>query len=363
MKIASANVSLASNHTLLQEQSREESLRFWTGEERPVFAGEAPHLVRISPEARRLQSLGNFQTPALQQNGSSQASVCCGRPSSGDPRLDAMRLILEALTGKKINVADFKPRTSPEPVFAGPADNSGGTPPTGTADSGTPPRRGWGLEYDLHESLREEETLAFSAKGKVLTADGQSMDFTLDMLMRREFVATSSLQIRAGDARLVDPLVVNFNGRGAELAGSRFAFDLNGDGTDEEIASLVQGSGFLAFDRNNDGEVNNGSELFGPASGHGFAELAEFDSDSNGWLDENDPMYAELTVWMRDEAGGSSLASLKEKNIGAILLNPASTEFSLKNGENQLLGQIRESSVFLQEDGGVGTVQEIDIAV
>lgn len=58
MKIATAAVSLASTHVLHEEHAREESFRFWRGNERPVFAGEeksAAAQVRISPEARQLQ--------------------------------------------------------------------------------------------------------------------------------------------------------------------------------------------------------------------------------------------------------------------------------------------------------------------
>lgn len=213
------------------------------------------------------------------------------------------------------------------------------------------------------ETASEQESTTFSATGQVVTADGQTIDFQLQLAMQREFSATNRVQIRAGDALLVDPLVINCNGKAAELSNMRFGFDLDGDGDMEQIPGLAPGSGFLAFDRNHDGLINNGLELFGPATGMGFSELARLDSDGNGWLDENDPLYAELRIWMRDEAGKESLASLAEKNVGAIFLNPVKTDFALKNSENGLLGQLRESSIFLVESGGAGTVQEIDIAV
>ena len=126
---------------------------------------------------------------------------------------------------------------------------------------------------------------------------------------------------------------------------------------------MPQGNGLLALDRNGDGRINNGLELFGPASGNGFAELARLDSDNNGWLDENDPMYDQLRVWMRDEAGNDSLATLAQKNVGAILLRPVESVFAMKNGANGVQGQLRETSIFLEESGGVGVVQEIDFAV
>ena len=357
MKIASAAVTLASSHTLSQEQTREESLRLWVGDERPVFAEKedpAAAQIRISPEGRQ-----HHQAAASPPVAAADAAAT--PPPDGaqseNPKLKSMRLILEALTGRKIRITGFVPVASEKAGLSFAADQ-GANP----ADSSSA-RQGWGLEYNLAETAREEESMNFSATGRVAVTDGKAVDFEVQLSMHREFSATNTVQIRDGDARLVDPLVINFNGKGAELNGGRFAFDLNGDGNTEQISWLAPGSGFLALDRNQDGRINNGRELFGPAGGRGFAELAQLDSDGNGWLDENDPMYAKLQVWMRDEAGNDSLTSLADNNVGAILLSPAKTTFSLKNSENDLQGQLRESSIFLGENGGAGTVQEIDFAV
>ena len=356
MKIATAAVSLASTHALHEEQTREESLRLWVGNERPVFAGEkepAAVQVQISPEGRQLQQAAS--QPLVAADGASATPPDTSPPE--DPKLKAMRLILEALSGKKIRITSFEP-VATEDAVSYPDAAQGANP-------AEPPvaRQGWGLEYDLVETRSEQEAMTFSATGQVATADGQTIDCQLQLAMQREFVATNRVQIRAGDAKLVDPLVINFNGKATELSEGRFAFDLDADGTSEQISGLAGGSGFLALDRNQDGKINNGLELFGPASGKGFGELAQLDSDHNGWLDENDPRYGELRVWMRDEAGNESLSSLAENNVGAILLNPVQTTFALKDSGNGLLGQLRESSIFLGENGGVGTVQEIDLGV
>lgn len=63
----------------------------------------------------------------------------------------------------------------------------------------------------------------------------------------------------------------------ASLTERDFAFDIDLDGHADQIAFVGTGSGFLALDRNGDGEINDGSELFGPESGDGFAELAAYD--------------------------------------------------------------------------------------
>ncbi len=356
MKIATAAVSLASTHAIQEERVKEESLRFWWGNEQPPFAGEEEARaaqVRISPAARQLQHAAAQALPA----GKVASSAPTEASPPEDPKLQALRLILEALTGKKIRLAGFAPVSSAQASsYPGPA--------RGASQAAPPPaRQGWGLAYDLLETVREQEGMIFSATGQVATADGQAIDFQLHLAMQREFVATSSVRIRAGDALLIDPLVLNFNGRAAELSDMRFTFDLDGDGDTEQISALVPGSGFLAFDRNQDDRINNGLELFGPASGQGFGELSRLDSDGNGWLDENDPLYAELGVWMRDAAGNDSLTGLAEKNVGGIFLSPVETAFALKDSGNGVLGKLRESSIFLGENGGAGTVQEIDLAV
>jgi len=355
MKIAAAAVSLTSAHALHEEHTREESLRLWVGNERPVFAGEekpAAAQVRISLEARQLQ-----QATAQSLVAKDIAATPSDASPPEDPKLKAMRLILEALTGKKIRITSFEPAPS-EKVLPYPGASQGTSP----ADP-APARQGWGLEYDRKETVNEQESLNFSATGQVVTADGQAIDFQLQLAMQREFVSTASVQVRAGDAKLVDPLVINFNGKATELSGGRFVFDLDADGKTEQLSGLAPGSGFLALDRNKDGKINNGLELFGPATGQGFGELAKLDSDGNGWLDENDPLYAQLRVWMRDQAGNDSLTSLAPNNVGAIFLNPAKTAFALKDSGNALQGQLRESSIFLGENGGTGTVQEVDLAV
>ena len=123
------------------------------------------------------------------------------------------------------------------------------------------------------------------------------------------------------------------------------------------------GRGYLALDINQNGQIDNGSELFGPGSGNGFAELAAHDDDGNGWIDENDAVYEQLRVWTPATEGAGQLQSLKQVGVGAIAVNAASTAFALRDGNNQSLGAVRASSVYLREDGGVGSVQQIDLSV
>ncbi len=62
------------------------------------------------------------------------------------------------------------------------------------------------------------------------------------------------------------------------------------------IQQLAQGQYYLAKDSNNNGAVDSGKELFGPTTGQGFAELAAYDEDENGLIDQTRPYLAKFMV-------------------------------------------------------------------
>ncbi len=216
----------------------------------------------------------------------------------------------------------------------------------------------------VSESYYEEtENVLYKSQGKVTTADGREITFNLDLGMSRSFCEyyreeydMSQLQ------RVCDPLVINFDGNVANLSDRKFFFDIDADGKEDEISELSAGSGYLALDKNNDGTINDGSELFGPQSGDGFGDLAEYDEDGNGWIDENDSIWNKLKIWCRNEKGENELYTLAEKGVGAICLQKAATDFALKDTKNQAKGYIRSTGIFLYENGNVGSVQHLDLA-
>ena len=211
--------------------------------------------------------------------------------------------------------------------------------------------------------FEEHEELSFSSAGQVTTADGRIINFSVDLNMSRSFYEYYREEGIAVGA-MCDPLVLNFEGNVADLTDQKFYFDLDCDGTEEEISTLANGNAFLALDVNNDGIINDGSELFGTKSGDGFADLARYDSDGNGWIDENDSIFDKLKVWVKNPDGSDSLLSLKDKNVGAIYLGNASTDFGLRSLDSgSLNGRIRKTGIFLYEDGsGVGLMNHLDIA-
>ena len=213
----------------------------------------------------------------------------------------------------------------------------------------------------------EEEETTFSTKGTVKTADGREIDFNLSMTMSRSFEEEYAGSVNFGaalnQAALCDPLVINLNSTSAQVSDQKFYFDLDADGTLDEISNLAAGSGFLALDLNGDGKINDGSELFGTKSGDGFADLAKYDSDGNGWIDENDPIFDKLRIWTKDSSGKDVLCAIGKAGIGAIYLGNAQTDFALNSKQdNSTNALVRKTGIFLYENGSCGTVQHLDMA-
>jgi len=219
------------------------------------------------------------------------------------------------------------------------------------------------VRTDIHF---EEENVLFSSTGEVTTEDGRVINFSLDMKLERSFLSRREhdIIVETWQERiaLTDPLVISLDGKIPQLSDTKFEFDLDNDGKMENISFVNPGSGFLAFDKNNDNIINNGSELFGPGTGNGFKELTAFDEDHNNWIDENDSVFSKLSVWTKDENGEDQLVALKDSGIGAISLANASTKFNMTDSDNSLHGQLKNTGVFLFENGKTGSIHQIDLA-
>jgi hypothetical protein len=297
----------------------------------------------------------------------SPASLAAGRapasaPGPGKPALDTgsdyedlrtavARWLLEWATGVKAPARDARGLAARMQQVARQVSAS----LTAAAQA----RPGWSVAFTRSQVYQETERSVFSAEGTVNTADGRSIQFQLTLALDREFTSVRQAGVRLGDAAATDPLVLNFDGTGARLTGNRISFDLNGEGAAECVPALAPGSAYLALDRNGDGKITDGTELFGPRTGDGFGELASLDGDGDGWIDQDDAAYQRLRLWSLEDGTPSSLA---EAGVGAIAVNPIATPFAEKGAGNEWLGQVRASSVYLREDGRAGVVQQVDLA-
>ncbi|MBI3284005.1 MAG: VCBS repeat-containing protein [Burkholderiales bacterium] len=356
MKILSSDMLMASTHAASSRLETQESLRAWTGRQRPDFEGRTAAAAPPSAAPAPSSIVQISAAAGVAPTEAGQAIADVGDEVENDPRVQLIKSLIEILTGKKIHVfhaADLQQAPPAAVPAASPA-------PADPAKPAAP--AGWGLEYDYHASYSETETTTFQASGVITTADHRQISFNLSFELQRSYQEELNVSIRRGDARKVDPLLLNFSGDSAQLSSQKFAFDLNADGIKENI-SFVQGAGFLVLDKNGDGKVNDGKEMFGPGTGNGFAELRTYDSDGNNWIDESDAIYQQLKIWTKDSAGQDHLSSLQQAKVGALLLGSASTPFALNNAQNQTQGQLRSSGVWLNDEGQTHSLQQIDLAV
>lgn len=387
MKIVFSNIALQSDHSKKEQHYVAETLRVRNGdnisvETQRTYLGQSENSsqTKVSLSEKALQLLQNEQENANKnananllrrsvQNNNAVQNNEINAPE--DPKLLLIRAIIEAITGKSIkfvgesaaNQSDKANSTTPTMNLANITNTNGGE--VIAVSSGN---TAFGLRYNSNEVIKENETTNFSASGIIKTADGKEIQFQCDLSMQRSFYMDNSTEIFMGASTdrksLCDPLIINFAGTAAELKNTTFAFDLNADGSAENIQELAAGSAFLVLDKNKDGKINNGNEMFGTQSGDGFADLSVYDEDGNGWIDENDSVYNSLGVW-NNSAYGGKIRSLKEAGIGAIYLQNANTEFSIKDKTtNELQGQIRKTGIFLNEkNGNIGTIQHVDLAI
>jgi len=264
--------------------------------------------------------------------------------------------MLEVITGKKIKFKVLKEIRYSKTDVAVQKDN---------VVKNTEPQQklGWGIIYESNEEYHESERMSFSTQGIIKTADGREISLQLELNISREFAYSNNISFRAGDAVKIDPLVINMDVASAKMTETKFAFDLDVDGKTENISFVAPGSGFVALDINNDGTINDGAELFGTRTGDGFADLAAYDIDNNSWIDENDPIYEKLRIWTKNEDGKDVLFALGQKGIGAIFLGSVVTNYSLKDVNNKLNGEIGKTGIYMNENGSVGTIQHVDIVV
>ncbi|HQP29870.1 MAG TPA: VCBS repeat-containing protein [Deltaproteobacteria bacterium] len=337
MRVADSSIIMDATRSFLQKDEVKEQVRVWV--DPPQAAGH--DTVSITDKARALHGVRQ-----------ADAGDMTAAPTAQD-EVSLKTLIVEILSGRKIRI--IKPEDLDRGQAA--ADISQAPPSQGQAGG---QRVGWGVQYDYEQTHLEQEAVSFEASGVVRTQDGREIGFTVSLSMSREFMTRNTIALRAGDAALTDPLVINYGGGAADLLGGAFAFDIDSDGVQDSLPLMTAGRGFLAFDKNADGVINDGGELFGPSTGDGFAELAGYDGDGNRWIDENDAVFDQLQV-MTVSDGIGHLQTLAELGIGAIHLGNLSTAFDVRGADNALMGRIGRTGLFLREDGTPGTIQHLDI--
>ena len=145
-------------------------------------------------------------------------------------------------------------------------------------------------------------------------------------------------------------------------------FDHDNDAVKTATGWINRDDGLLVLDRNDNGLIDNGGELFGDntrlsngaLAADGFAALADLDDNNDGVIDANDAVYAELQVWQDTNQDGISqadeLQSLAQRNIAAL-----STTGSLAR-QTQNGNVITHTGTYTNFDGTTGQTANIDLS-
>ncbi|SBS34863.1 hypothetical protein MAQ5080_02998 [Marinomonas aquimarina] len=317
----------------------------------PRLMAQAQFFERISAQ-QEVSFQAQTQSPATEE---SDAAV-----SATEMRFSSMLTLLERMFGIKIDVFDASELDAADAAEA-PQLHSQATPAAAPQES--PRGRRQVIEaIQEYRVVTETESSSVAIAGKLALNDGRQLDVQLNLDMSRtrkeEYWGQMTLS-----ARTVDPLVVNLNGNAAQLTNQRMAFDIDADGEEDQVAFATGDSAFLALDKNDNGSIDDGNELFGPKSGSGFADLANYDDNQDGLIDSLDDIWQKLLLVQRDESGNESILSLKEVGISAFVLERTRSPFSLFNNNGEQTGIIRETGLYVRDDNSVDTLQHVDLVV
>ena len=164
------------------------------------------------------------------------------------------------------------------------------------------------------------------------------------------------------------PLILDLNGDGVKTTSKENGvyFDHENDGFAERTGWVSAEDGLLVYDRNNNGKIDNGTELFGDntllADGskaeNGFEALKEFDSNKDGILDQNDADWYKLQIWQDKNQNGRTdageLKSLDETGVKSIDLNYSETQLTDSNNNAQ-----KQTSTVTMADGSTANIIDI----
>jgi len=167
-----------------------------------------------------------------------------------------------------------------------------------------------------------------------------------------------------------DPLTIDLDGDGIETvpasATNPILFDHDGDGVKTGTRWVKPDDGFLVLDRNGNGAIDNGTELFGDATplyaggkaADGFAALSQEDTNGDGRVDSLDANWANLRVWRDLNQDGISQAqelfTMDEAGIVSFNVSSIANSQTLPNGN-----QIADLGVYTKTDGSTGTMGDV----
>ena len=174
---------------------------------------------------------------------------------------------------------------------------------------------------------------------------------------------------QAEQNRRIDPLVFDLGGDGittVSLEESNAFFDLDNNGFAEKTSWVGAKEGLLSYDKNGDGIINGGNELFGDRTlmkdgktlaSSGFAALTEYDDNKDGKIDSNDVIYALLRIWQDSDGDGIASAGELRRlvDLGIVSIGLSYSNTGVTDSANNI--QVR-TGTFTLADGSSRAVGE-----
>ncbi|HNY11719.1 MAG TPA: hypothetical protein PKK26_09040 [Candidatus Wallbacteria bacterium] len=265
---------------------------------------------------------------------SSQAAQTAMKRFSDDPKLDIelqkLYILLEPF------YEDPELKDSFDKLFYSLAENMGrlsNDQVSGVAQN---------LNGILSKAASAQQSAAQSANQSVNQSMSQSM-----VQVETSISAQVSVQITNQDGKpqehqfqQIDPLIIDVDKNGFDLttAEDGVSFDIDGDGKEEKTAVTSGEDGMLALDKDENGVIDNGKELFGDQNGakDGFEELSKYDDNKDNVIDENDKAFSKLQILRykmnQEKQMVQQLVSLKSAGIVSIDISKISAVNESVNG-------------------------------
>jgi hypothetical protein len=200
------------------------------------------------------------------------------------------------------------------------------------------------LSTDQIAAFTTDQIVALESRDIAALSMAQSVAFTTDQIAVMDNGQINSLMG-------VSPIVLDLDGNGVSTlsAAHGVSYDLTGTGTRSQVGWVGGNDGLLVMDRNGDGQINDGRELFGAATlneqghrvGNGYAAMALEDSNHDGVLNHLDANWNKLQVWIdANHDGKTDAGELKSlESLGVTELSLAHTAGSASDHGN-LLGLV-----------------------
>jgi len=369
MSIATLGLSQQQSYQQTSAQTRKVTL---LRPEQLMPEKEVPEQTRINnrntaqPESSLLNKI-RAQTPVntatIQSN---TEDLTYDKPK--EAKLQVMVLVLERFLGRQLSFSDFSFFTANTAVnetrnatdFAELKQNLFTAATELVNIDGQSFQQGDLLSIEQWTTSKQQ--LNYQVQG-TFNLNEQELSLNYNFALSSESTSYSKTEITA--AALKDPLIVQFGSQGLGAIIGQKDFAINKDDIIDNLPLFSGDVGYLVFDKNNNQQADNGSELFGPKTGQGFAELALLDSNKNGFIDAEDQQFEQLYLWQPSESNtqAEQWLSLKEAKIQAISLSAINTPFDFYDQQGQIQAKLRQSSFAISDEGYGRGVHQVDVRI